>query len=463
MGAARSYEFAPDEVIEDLRAKQLKVERATVFVGRPTVRAVLMRELKSYGIPELKLVETVEECIEDLQNFPKSLLVVDWECGEQKVVKVLHAAQGAHKVDTRPIYFIALEVSERVISVASEYNVAQIHTGEITQDQIVKNLDELLVFSLRSPVCEEIFREVSAFRKHGDWDASTESLQVLCRAEPDNLRAAVEYGYSLCESGKVEAAEKCLKELAKKYPSDLRTKHLLARCAMKKGRFKVAQRLLQEASLISPHNVERLTDFGRVLLNLDQVDQALGKFNDALRQDKDCQDAQIGKAQCQLLQGHVNEAMKLFAQLQSAQELASVFNGAAILAIRHQHYKQGISLYKTACGYLRKDKQVLARVIFNMGVGLLKWGKIEIAQLAFEQASSLDPGLLKARHNLNVVIQKIQKGDLRPLESRHDEIEEIDDPIADLPKGETPVQEKGEGEVSQEVDDSYFQSLIAQT
>lgn len=468
MGAAKAFDFAQSSGSEaEKRANQLKVSRACLFISRTTVRSVMQRELKQYGIADIKLAESVQECCDDLKQNPESLLVIDWECGEQKVVKALRAAQGAYRVDTRPIYFIALDVSERVVAIAGEYNVTQIHTGEISQSQIVKNLDELFNFALTSEACHEAFRQVTDLRKQGQWEASAEVLQPLCVKEPGNLRAAVEYGFSLCEAGKLVEAERWLKDIAAQFPSDLRTKHLLARCAMKSGRFAEAETYLKEANLISPQHAERLVDLGRVLLGMDRVKEALGKFDEALKLDKDFQEAKVGKAQCDLLNGHLNEAMKLLGQIESPQELASIFNGAAILAIRHQHFKQGLSLYKTAITMLQKDQAVVARVFFNMGLGLVKWGKGETALAAFERATSLDPGLRKAKHN-HAVLQAIVRrgGSLAAIGSQ---LQQLDS----MPLDQTKLKHQGNAAaeadelknrdangVVEEVDDSYFQSLI---
>ncbi len=473
MGAAKAFDFAQASGLEgEKRHNRLSVARASLFISRTTVRSVMQRELKQYGILELKVAETLQECCDDLRQNPESMLVIDWECGEQKVVKALRTAQGPNRVDTRPIYFIALDVSERVVAVAGEYNVMQIHTGEISQAQIVKNLDELLNFTLVSEASHEAFRQAGEYRKNGDWEGSANCLKELCLSETDNLRAAVEYGYSLSEAGKLEEAERWLKDTAAQFPGDLRTKHLLARCAMKVGRFADAEAYLKQANLISPHNVERLVDLGRVLLNLDKVNDALGSFNNALKVDKDFQDAKVGKAQCDLLGGHLNEAMKLLGQMENPQEIAAIFNGAAILAIRHQHFKQGLSLYKTAIGMVNKDNAVVARVLFNMGLGLVKWGKGKTAIAAFERANSLDPKLRKAKHNLAVVQSILRRGG--NLSAASAALQQLDGMPADVLASKSPPvlnkpneqntelkpKSKDSGGLVEEVDDSYFQSLV---
>lgn len=386
------------------------IREAVIFVSRLALRPIISRDLKAAGIETVQTVESTVDCISAILHRPHCLLVIDWEQGEEEVIKVLKAAQGEFGVDTRPIYLIAFQSSQRLISVAHEYNVAQIHSGEISKAQIEKNLKELTQFSLLSELCRETFAKVAKARKAGDNKTVLNLLSTLTKAEPDNMRAAVEYGYSLCEEGGLGAAIEHLVGVTNRFPFELRAKHLLARCYMKLGEWDKAQSYLEQAELIDPKNVDRLCDYGRALMNTDQIKKAMGKFNKALELDADCSEAKMGRIQCDLLLDHMNDALKMLNQMQGAQELASVFNGAAIIAIRKKNFKQGLSLYKTAVSYVSGDSSVLARVFFNMGLGLVKWGKIPLAVAAFEKASKLDPTFAKARHNAKLIEALNRKG-----------------------------------------------------
>ncbi len=464
MATARAFDFTGKD---QAPAKELAIKAATVFVSRTTVRSVVVREMKKYGIITVNTFDNVGDVIEDLRKNPDTMLVIDWEHGEQTVTKILRAAQGTFRVDTRPIYFIALDLAERVIAVANEYNVMQIHTGEISQAQIVKNLNELLKFASLSTECRKAFRDIAAMRKKGELAGAEPILKKLCEDEPDNIRAAVELGATLFDLGHYKEALIWMQKVHPASGGDLRAQHLLARCLMKMGFFDKAQKLLDAAWLISPHNVDRLVDLGHILLNMDKTEEALGKFNEALKLDKDFKEAKVGKAQCSMLEGHVNEAMKFLGQIDTPQELASIFNSAAIMAIRQGQYKQGLSLYKSAVSYVSTDAQVLARVFFNMGIGLVKWGKSAQALTAFEQAASLDATFTKASHNVEILKGHKTKGGaltgpkrIQELESLEQEDEEFGAMDFGVSQAAADVKEVDAGE-GDEIDDSYFQSLVS--
>ena len=161
--------------------------------------------------------------------------------------------------------------------------------------------------------------------------------------------------------------------------------------------------------------------------------------------------------------------MKLLGQMENVQELASVFNSAAIMAIRQGHFKQGLSLYKSALAYVTSDSKVMARVFFNMGVGLVKWGKSAQALSAFEQAVAHDAEFGKAVHNLGILKGQSPKGSTVVDVKRLVEVEALgeDEDIGSLdfglnapsaPDAEVPAGDDGDGK---EIDDSYFQSLVS--
>ncbi len=470
MATAKAFDFSNNGEPAKTPAELVSLKHATVFISRMTVRAVLVRELKNFGILKVNALDSAMECIEDMERNPAGLLVIDWEHGEQAVTKILRAAQGPHRVDTRPIYFMALDLADRVIKVANEFNVMQIHTGEISQAQIVKNLNELMQFSSISPASRKAYRELAYLRKNKDLDPAETLLRELCEDEPKNIRAAVELGAVLFEMAQYKEAKAWLTKVEAASRGDLRAQHLLARCHMKLGEFEEAEALLEKARLISPLHVDRLVDLGQILLNLDKVEAALGTFNQALKLDPDMKEAKIGKAQCNLLNGHVNEAIKLFGQIDSAQEVASIFNSSAILAIRQDRFKQGLNLYKSAVSHVAGEPHVLARVFFNMGVGLVKWGKNAPALAAFEKAASLDGTFDKATHNVSILKGLKTKGGQVSSPARLDDLASLsqeDEEFTGMDFGVSATKAKIKGpaqpvvEDDDELDDSYFQSLVS--
>ena len=106
-----------------------------------------------------------------------------------------------------------------------------------------------------------------------------------------------------------------------------------------------------------------------------------------------------GQAKSQLLSGEINEGLNLISSSLNPREIAAVFNTAAIIAIKNGKYSEGLSLYKVAAKTLEGDEKLAAKIVYNMGIGFVKWGKMNQSIACFEKAYSLNTSFNNARHN----------------------------------------------------------------
>lgn len=388
-----------------------QIYMAVVLVQRPEVRNLVSLELERRGMSGVLHPADAVEASEALAQNPLAILVVDDAHPERELVQVLRAAQGRYRIDTRPIYMIAYEANAKVFSRAQEYNVLQLHQGDFSADNVTLNFTELLQYGQRSELQLETYDRVLKARKDGNPKEALELMKHLFALESTNVQAAVELAVCLGECELWEESRNLLTEVVKDHPYDARAKHQLARCYMKVGNFTKAHFYLEQASLLSPFHAERLCDLAQVLMNQYRLDEALGSFREALSLDVDCGAARVGEVQCELLLGEANDALKIMRQLQDPSQFASVFNGAAIVAVRAGYFQQGIKLYKTAASQLVNHPDLSSRVFFNMGLGLWKWGKGELAVLAFDRAVELDGRNEKARHNADTLAIRFKRPD----------------------------------------------------
>ena len=382
---------------------------AIIFVSRLNVRTLLQAELKLRGVRNIIACDNFQSCLSALADFPAAFLFVDTDQDERELVQVMRKAQGRYRIDTRPIYLFPYVPSEKILAYAVEYNISQLHAGEISKAQLEQNLSEMLRYGTRTDLQIEIYDMVVKARLAERKDEVHTLLHSLWLAEPDNIQAGDELGFSMCNVDLWDEAETHLIQIIARFPFDTRAKHLLARCFMKKGDFSKARYYLEQASLLSPFNAERLCDLGQIFLDQYQVAEALGNFREALLTDPDLHEAKIGKVTCELLLGEANDALKIMRQLQDPFDFASVYNGAAITSVRAGHYSQGMGLYKTAAGYLADNPNLMSRVFFNMGIGLWKWGKAQLAIAAFQKAVELDASNAKAKHNADRLAIKLKR------------------------------------------------------
>lgn len=381
---------------------------AVIFVSRLNVRTLIQAELRNRGMTNVIACESLQTCLSALSDFPKAMLFLDSELDERELVQTMRSAQGRYRIDTRPIYLFPYIANEKILAYAVEYNISHLHAGELSKGQLEQNLNDMLRYGQRSDLQIETYDLVIKARRADRKEEVHTLLQALWSAEPDNIQAGDELGFAMCERDLWDEAEAHLVGIIAGFPFDTRAKHLLARCFMKKSDYPKARYYLEQASLLSPFNAERLCDLGQIFLDQYQVAEALGTFKEALLSDPDLHSAKIGKTTCELLLSEANDALKIMRQLQDPFDFASVFNGAAIASVRAGHFSQGIGLYKTAAGYLVEYPNLMSRVFFNMGLGLWKWGKAQLAVAAFLKAVELDSTNEKAKHNADRLAIKLR-------------------------------------------------------
>jgi tetratricopeptide (TPR) repeat protein len=383
------------------------LREAILFVARSSIRPALRQELKAVGAVEIMSPETADACIEALSRHSRAALVIDTEHGAEMLNQILRAAQGTYNVDTRPIFLIAQELSLPVVALGTEYNVSRLHTGEISRGAMQTNLEALAEQEADDQSLRSGLLRVANARSRGDWERAGAILMEMNQRFPDDRRVTCELvEHHIHEDQWPEA--RAMLEMANVLDQDnLRIQHLRARCLMQEGHFAEAEAVLAQAQLINPYHVERLIDLGKALMSLDRTREALARFEAALALDAGNVDARQGQASCRLLTGDVNDALALMRQLSGPRELAAVFNNAAVLAIRHGRFDQGIALYRSAIGALGAKHRMVARLLYNLGIACHKQGRTDEALDCFAEAFAADRGYDKARQNALAAAAKL--------------------------------------------------------
>lgn len=370
---------------------------AIIYTTRGDLRDAVKAELRALQIGELFTPSDRDNCVETLVQNPTAVLILDWEVGLEPVNVVLAAAKGHFRIETRPIFLIATAIDESVVAVGAEYAVSRVHTGPVSRLAIKESLDALFDAGLAAIPHRQELIKVAHLREKGEWQIATDLLLTLVDSDPADPNLVLELAENFIHQEEWDKASTVLLPLGAQDPVSIRALHLLGRCFLKSGEPDKAVEYLQKAKIINPANVERLIDLGHAFLHLDQVEDAMLEFATAERIDPENKEAKVGKSQCLLLGGDVNEALTLLRSISGPREMASIFNTAAVLSMRGKHFEKGMSLYRAALKALGEDAKLGARLMFNMGLGYRRWHKTDKALACFEKALSLDPSYAKAQ------------------------------------------------------------------
>jgi tetratricopeptide (TPR) repeat protein len=169
---------------------------------------------------------------------------------------------------------------------------------------------------------------------------------------------------------------------------------------MRLGQFPEALALMEKASTLNPHDTNRLVEIGQTYLQLDNPAKAEENFDQALSVDPQVRAAKIGKSQCRLMEGDINEALTLLKDVSGDMEKASIFNTCAVINVRQGRHEDAVKLYQAAIKATVRSTAVQARIFFNLGLAHRRRGDKDQARQSFEKSISLDPTFIKARTHL---------------------------------------------------------------
>ncbi len=370
--------------------------KSIVFVTQAESRAIIVASLESHGADSAKVVGSPEACIEALVLEQKSILVLDMAAGSEQINQILTASKTHFKVETRPILILVPELTDSALATASEYNISQIHAGDVENDSVGICIKQLVNELNSTGNIRDVLVRVATARSRGDWAIATPLLEREREKNPNDERLALELAENYIHERNWSGASVLLEPYLSMAPPMIRALNLKARCLMNEGQFEAAATVMQKAKLLNPHNVERLIEFGHILLSSDRIDDARQQFEEAGALDNENKEATRGVGQCMLMQGEVNEALDFLKSISGPRELASVFNSAAVMSIHNGHFDQGMTLYKKAFKVVGTDDKIAARLLFNMGLGYKKNDQLVKALDCFSKSADLDPEYDKA-------------------------------------------------------------------
>ena len=386
-----------------MSASQAKLSSVCLFVSRPNMRNIVKQHVKEHGCEELHAPENATDCINMLKAMSEIPLIIDWENGAEIVNHVLGQAQSPEGTNLREIYLIATEVNQDIVLSAAEYNVSRIHVGEITRSTIIQDLQYIAWRIATKTPLKTCLHNVSLQRKAGDHLAAAETLKTAHDLDPDNIRLALELAESMTHIQVWDEAARLAEGILSRDPSNLRAMHILGRCRMKAGRLQEAIEVFELASTHNRLKVDRIVEFGTVLLQSGRHTEAIKQFDFALSVDSESVAAKKGKGQCKLMIGEINDALEMLTEAAGGHEIAAIFNTCAIMSIKQSKFSAGIDMYRAALGALGKNPKVAARLHFNMGLAFYKDNFMNEAFGCFVKSVEADPQFISAAVNTRVL------------------------------------------------------------
>jgi len=377
------------------------------------IKSLYREAWKHGGSSKLDFVEGPEDFEPHLGAGSPAVLVIDWNLEESSVVALLNRVQGSSR--ELAILIHTDKISGKAISIGLEYGVDYVGNSTNIPAEIKIGVNKAIESCIKQSPIKNIISKISSFKKRGEPESAMLVLQSTLEKVPHVAIIELELAAVYIDCGRWSDAEPLLQKLAAAQPPNLRAQHLYARLLMKGGNFREAELLLQNCKLLNPYNAPRLVDLGRSIIQQPgRAHEALAVFDQALQMDPQLAAAKLGKTECLLAQGDVDEALELIKGLASPRELASLFNLAAILNIKDGKFMEGIGLYQVALRSIQNDHTAISRLYFNAALGFQRWDKPEDALQCLRKSLELDPTFARSQS----LIKKILASDPGSMSSK---------------------------------------------
>ncbi len=208
--------------------------------------------------------------------------------------------------------------------------------------------------------------------------------------------------------GDLKRAEIHLKKLLHVNPQNLWAANTLGRMYIKSGRVGEGVEVLERLSKYHELNGERLLAVGDAYVKAGMAREAEAKYvaGQALAEGVDPRFKE-GMAKVKLVDKDYAGALSLMHGKKFSSEVISFLNMRAIMCIRSERFDEGMDYYKYAYQNADGEKDVRAKLKFNMGLAYVRTQDFARAQDCFFESAQL--GFQRSQGPLNYVKAKIRQ------------------------------------------------------
>jgi len=238
------------------------------------------------------------------------------------------------------------------------------------------------------------------------------NLQALIKDSPHPTSITILAAEQLRLLGRHALAEQVILPSLKASKPSIRCLNEFGKNLLMQGRHEEALKILSAASTYSPKNLERLCMIGTAELNLGDPNSARKTFKKVLGIDPESKTATSGLEVAESLIPTADNAASAASPV--TMSFASLTNTTAIAKVRSGMIDEGIELYRSALSFVN-DKEIAAKIAFNIGLAYLRQNSSKKAYPWFIQAVELaDEGLPNAQKYVAMIREA--KGQKVPID-----------------------------------------------
>jgi CheY-like chemotaxis protein len=366
----------------------LAIESALVCDDDETARTLVLNYLKELGVENVDSFENGELAWEAIQKRQYSLLVLDWKLPGLSGLALFNRIRQKKTYRDTPVLVVSGFVDRNDFRLLQEMPFTSLMEKPFTKTLFFNKL-------------EAVFREADWYLQNAamidslmsavehDAKKSESLLKEVLRKAPNPIPLGIVAARALTKHKMLKEAEHVLRGLLERDDASVIAMNELGKVLLRGGDHRGALDVLRAAHKVSPQNMQRICLLGEAELNLKNPEEAHAYFEKALEIDGDDKKAQAGLIVADnLARAEGIDDAKLTRQVSTS--LASILNTIGIALVRSGQYDRGVEQYRAALAFLHQREDA-ARVAFNLGLGLLRWGKTSEALPWFQKSERLSP------------------------------------------------------------------------
>lgn len=338
-------------------------------------------------------------------------LIVYWDSTESKAQIILESLDEIDGISLRAKIIVNNNGDEDFSELWSELQVADYVTDQLSEKSLTRCLETLDRSRKDHAEYWSSLQHASEKLIIGDVQKALHYLTEFDQDDEHFHQVIMHAACVLFHAKKPIEAKELLEPHIKRYDACPRFLDILGRCNLTIRDFTKAASYFEQAIKRNENHVTRRLNLAKSLLYAGQYHEALDVYS-AIQNPNVINLVLPGKVKTLLLLDKHNDALALLEKADDQQQVASMLNVAAVMAINHGFQQKGLELFAMSAKILHDDWASLSKFGFNMGIAYFKQKDFENAGRCFGLAVALDPENIQAAENFSMLSDLISIDDI---------------------------------------------------
>jgi two-component system chemotaxis response regulator CheY len=327
-----------------------------------------------------------EEAWARLKTQKYNFVIMGWRLKGITGIAFLNRIRRFSGTSMLPVIVSSGMINRNDFRILGEFPNTKLLEAPFSRIQFERTIEGVLKEKLWYQANSEMVRSIIETSR-GKRGAAESQIQKMLKSAPNPVPLALLAVRSLISNGQDDAAKEILDDILAKNPNNAVALNELAKIHCRKRNYSRAYDALSLAKDLSPQNMQRICLLGEVSLSLRDPFGAKKYFNEALEIDKHDIVAEAGVT----LSKNMLDFPSHSDGVALTASFASLLNTIGIAFVHMGKFEKGVEQYLSAMMFVRESIDI-AKIMFNLGLCYMRWGKRAKALPWFEKSSRFAGG-----------------------------------------------------------------------